>query len=56
MLSRRAAIDARSVYTEAYATLGLKLHLPGGQKVTLPTHAFITLRFTDQVPSFELQT
>jgi hypothetical protein len=51
MVSKGAAIAARPDCVEAYAALGLKIRFPGGQEaITVPTHAFITLRYIRSAP------
>ncbi|KAJ5782257.1 hypothetical protein N7457_004031 [Penicillium paradoxum] len=51
MVSKGAAIAARPDCVEAYAALGLKIRFPGGQEaITVPTHAFITLRSIRSAP------
>ncbi|CAG7975201.1 unnamed protein product [Penicillium salamii] len=46
-----AATAARPDCVEAYPALGLKIRFPGGQEaITVPTHAFITLRYIRSTP------
>ncbi|CAG8903156.1 unnamed protein product [Penicillium egyptiacum] len=45
VIPRGAAITTRSDCIDGYAALGLKLRFPTGQEaITVPTHAFVTLR------------
>lgn len=45
VVPRGAAITARSDCVDGYAALGLKLRFPSGEEaITVPTHAFVTLR------------
>jgi hypothetical protein len=55
VVSKGTAIAARLDYVEAYAALGMKLHfLESEEAITIPTHAFETLRCIRSAPFADL--